>query len=373
MMIFTLTEFDPLLAEFPGHSGDHSKCLSELAMALHYIRRDYPEDLVDAAAAGRLEDAIHQRIHEADWLKMVANEFVLHQCATPYILLRESPRREALRSPLYEGLIAEIAAEDRVMAEQTPYRALERPWLLARLGLGELPDWRGAAILRDMPRAYGFDRTMAYAFTYTVFYAGDFGARPMPDDELRGVALMLAAMARARNDVDLFWECAMCAVAQPLTDAEWRGLCHMLAEVRDRNRFLFEVRLTGAALREAYHPMLVHDILRGMVLARRGVDILTVPQGDGPGPVGALGDLAAALARRDAAAILQAHRRCAPAPWLDRMVAGRLEALEALARRGVLFAREYAALGLAAADRDLHDCYARQISGWRASLNGALH
>ena len=97
MMIFTLTEFDPLLAEFPGHSGDHSKCLSELAMALHYIRRDYPEDLVDAAAAGRLEDAIHQRIHEADWLKMVANEFVLHQCATPYILLRESPRREALR------------------------------------------------------------------------------------------------------------------------------------------------------------------------------------------------------------------------------------------------------------------------------------
>jgi hypothetical protein len=367
-MTFTLTEFEPLLAEFDGHSGDHSKCLTELAMALHYLRRDYPAHLLDQAAAARLEDVIHTRIHEEGWLRMVANDFVLHQCATPYVFLRLGPRAAELHSPVHEGLLDDLAAADRVMGEQTPYRALERPWLLALTGRGALPDWRGTAVMRDAGRAYGFDRAMAYAFTHTVFYASDFGARPMPDEEVRGVALMLAAMAMARNDVDLFWECCMCAVWQPLTAAEWAGLLHCIAEVRDRNPVLFQERLTGTALRQAYHPMLVHDLLRGAVLARHGVDILTHPQGAGPGEVGRLGTLAAALARRDAEAIRQSYAACEGGPWLKRMVAGRLETLQALAERNVLFAREYAALGVGMSDADLHRCYARQIGEVRASL-----
>ena len=113
----------------------------------------------------------------------------------------------------------------------------------------------------------------------------------------------------------------------------------------------------------------MHDILRGMVLARRGVDILTVPQGRGAGPVGALGDLAAALARRDAAAILQAFRRCRRETWLEEMVRRRLETLQSLAERGVLFAREYAALGVGMADAALHATYARQVR----DLRGLMH
>lgn len=369
MTIFTLSAFEPLLAEFPGHSGDHSKCLSELAMALHYTRRDFPAGMVDETAAARLEDVIHARIHEPGWLRMVANDFVLHQCATPYIMLRDSPRVASLRSPVHEGLIEDLARTDRVMAEQTPYRALERPWLLAKTGHGCLPDWRHAAVMHDVERAYGFDRPMAYAFTHTFFYASDFGARRIDDPQLRGVALLLMAMAMARNDVDLFWECAICAVAQPLRPAEWAGLCHMIAEVRDRNRFLFEVTLTGTALRDAYHPLLVHDILRGLVLARHGIDILTVPQGAGAGPAGALGNLALALSRRDATAILHAYRLCEPEDWLARMVGGRLATLQALAERGVLFAREYAALGVGMADPDLHRTYARQVDEMRATLH----
>jgi hypothetical protein len=52
--------------------------------------------------------------------------------------------------------------------------------------------------------------------------------------------------------------------------------------------------------------LLVHDILRGMMLARYGVDILQVQAGAGPGPLGPLLVLATALGRKDARCILAA-------------------------------------------------------------------
>jgi hypothetical protein len=54
-----------------------------MAMALHYIRRDYPPATLDQGAIARLEDEINLRIHQDGWLRMMTNEFVLHQCATP--------------------------------------------------------------------------------------------------------------------------------------------------------------------------------------------------------------------------------------------------------------------------------------------------
>lgn len=360
-MTFILNRFDALLATFDGHSGDHSKCLSELAMALHYVRRDLPPDLLDHAAIERLEDEIHARIHQDGWLRMITNEFVLHQCATPYIFLKDSPRAGRLRSAVYEGLIDDLAAEDRMVCETTPYRRLERQWLLARLGRAELPDWRGAPVLQDARRAYGFDRMMAYAFTHVVFFASDFGARPLRDPHIKGAAMILAVQAEARDDVDLFWECAICLADQPLDPGELAGLVHLLARTRDKHSFLFDPKLAGTGLREAYHPMLVHDILRGRMLARFGIDILTAPAGDGPGPFAALAELANALARKDADKILRAWKDCPQEDWLQDMVRRRLTALRALCERGVLFARELAALGTADGATALHLDYAQQI------------
>lgn len=353
--------FDKLLATLPDHCADHSKALSEMAMALHYIRRDYPPEMLDQAAIARLEDEIDARIHQDGWLRMMTNEFVLHQCATPYIFVKDSPRAALLHSPAHEALIADIIAHDRMLWETTPYRRLEREWLLAKLGEGPLPEWRDAPVFKDARRAYGFDRMLAYAFTHVVFFAGDFGARAMEDPLIKGAAMLLTVQAEERNDVDLFWECAICMITQPLSQAELDGLLHLLAVTRDRNCFLFDPRLEGAGLREAYHPLLVHDILRGMMLARFGVDIMEVKAGNGPGPLGPLLTLANALGRKDAGQILRALATCEQEEWLCDMVRMRLQALQDLARVGALFARECLALGQSVPDRALHAEYAVQI------------
>jgi hypothetical protein len=277
-----------------------------MAMAQHYIRRAYPPATLDQGAIARLEDEINLRINQDGWLRMMTNEFVLHQCATPYMFLKDSLRAEILHSTAHEALIADIVAHDRMLWEITPYRRLERDWLLAKLGVAPLPEWCDAPVLKDARRAYGFDRMLAYAFTHGVFFAGDFGARSMEDPLIKGTAMLLTVQAKGRNDVDFLRECAICMITQPLSQAELDGLLRLFAISRDRNPCLFDPRLEGAGRREAYHPLLVHDILRGMMLARYGVDILQVQAGAGPGPLGPLLVLATALGRKDARCILAA-------------------------------------------------------------------
>ncbi|MCX7300692.1 MAG: hypothetical protein NTX73_10020 [Rhodobacterales bacterium] len=214
-MVDILKMADRLFDGFDGHSSVSSKCVSEMAMALHYIRRDYPAGMVDAAALAQAEAPIFDWIHQDGWLRMIGNESVLHQCATPYVFLR--PR---FHSPLHEGLIADVAAHDRMLRECTPYRRTERNWFLAELGPG--PDWDRAAIRKEARRAHGVDRMLAYAFTHGVIYVTLSAKDLRPDPQVKGVAMILLAQADARNDLDLFWEWAIWRRGGCCLRVKWR-------------------------------------------------------------------------------------------------------------------------------------------------------
>lgn len=352
VMPFLFDLLPRLLAEVDFATSVGTKCLTELAMALNYIRKSFPPDLAPAAQIAAAEAAIAARLGEDARLRMISNAFLTAQCAAPYVFLSAGART----SRFYDALVADMGAHDRSLRESTPYRRIERDYVLYQAGLRALPDWTDAPIMHDAAAAYAFDRDLAYAFTHTVFYCTDFAQVPRPDPFVKGAAMLLTAEAFGRADVDLFWECCICLMAQDLDAAELAGLQHLLAEMAEKVEPMF-----GAGdLMLHYHPLLVYDILHGLMVQRHGIDI-DIPRFSGPGPFGPLAALRQALNGKDGPAILAAYEACAPAPWAAQMVRGRLGQLTDLAARHILFEREFLAMGRS--DPQLYDAYQDQIAG----------
>lgn len=361
-MPFLFRIFDALRPLMHEGSQDAAKCIAETAIALSFLRRHAPDGTLPAGAAARVADGIHGLLHSDGFLRLVVNGFVVQQCITPYVFLRGT----IPVSPFHEALIDDFREYDRAVAEAMPYRRMERAFLLHELGEGPLPDWTGAPIFADALQAATFNRDMAYAFTHTVLYATGFGGIARPDDWVKGVAQLLAAKSLGEDDLDLFLECALCLMSQPVDAAELADLVAMIASAQARNLVMMQ---TPDAPRH-YHPLLVHDMLWALMLRNHGIDIRTAaPAAAGPGPLCDLQGLAAALAGKDAArigALHRAHRMSYGArPWLDRLVRHRLATLRSLAARHVLFARELATLGA-----DAPQVYSDYLCGCDALLAG---
>lgn len=356
-MIHSLTLAPRLMAEISFPSPTATKVMAELAMALHFFRQSYPMALLDAKALAKAEADLTARLTSDAHLALLANPFLVAQALTPYIFLRDA----IAPLPSCEALLAELVREDASLREATPYRRMERGYLLAKLGRTPLPGWRGAAILHDARRAWAFNRDATYAFTHTVLFATDFAAVQRPDPFVKGISLMALAQAHAAADLDLFWELALCLMSQTLAPDELAGLCHLAADLRDRYVSLFR----ADDLEAAYHPLLVHDILRGRLLARHGIDLWTVAAAaDGPFP--ALLILSRALNGKNAGRIESAHAALPRNAWSDVMVRDRLTQLRRLARREVLFLREIGPDQTP--DPSLYPDYTRQISQSLARL-----
>ena len=249
------------------------------------------------------------------------------------------------------------------ITECSPVVAVNPPESPRPGSLGKpLPGWRTAPILHDARRAWAFSRDVSYAFTHTVLFATDFAAIRRPDPFVKGVAQLCLAVAHAEADLDLFWELALCLTTQDLSPSDLAGLVHLCVDLRDRFGHVFD----APALESQYHPVFVHDILRGRMLHRFGIDILTAPS---PGPCPLYGQLLAlqhALAGKDAARIVAAHAALPILAWSGAMVRDRLSQLRRLARREVLFLRE---LGPSHADQpELYRAYTNQIGGFLARL-----
>jgi hypothetical protein len=359
---FALTLWPRLFTAFREPSQSASKCVAELAMALHYLRRDYPSGALPEADLAQAESAIAERIASDDWLRLAGNGFLIQQCVTPYLFLRG----QIPASRFYDGLIDDLAQTDRSVRECTPYRRLERAWLLFKLGQGPLPCWDNAPIMADIEAAQAFNRDLSYAFTHTVFFCTDFAGIRRPDPVIKTVALMIAAQSHAASDVDLFFECCICLMSQDLTASELMGLSHLIADICARHAILFEAR----RLEEEYHPLFVYDILRGLMLRWHQIDIAVLTPTGPDGPYAALLALANALCGKDAGAIMGALARAGAtgcsSDVLDRMVRARLSCLASLALHGALFEREFAVLDRR--DDTLYPAYVAQISALLAGL-----
>jgi hypothetical protein len=361
-MTYAITLSADLMTHFAAPSPGATKCVAELAMALHYLRRDMPGEKLDAGGWAAAAALVAARVETDAWLGLGANGFLVQQCVTPYLFLRDT----VPPSRFHEALLADFFATDRAVQECTPYRRMERAWLLAKLGAGALPTWDGSPIMADAQAAYAFNRDLSYAFTHTVFFCTDFAGVRRPDPAVKTVAMMIAAQSHAAADVDLCFESAICLMSQDLTPDELTGLVHLVSDLAQRHAVLFAAR----RLAEEYHPLFVHDILRGLLLRWHGIDIAqfvpTVPAG----PYAVLRDLAMALGGKDAGAMVRAlaaaERAMGPQEVLRDALRDRLGFLERLSRRGALFEREFAWLGRR--DDALYPTYADTVGQMLAGL-----
>lgn len=347
-----------LLDVFPPGDPGAAKCVAELALALHYARRDLPCDQDELA---RAERAVLERIHSDPYYAIVSNGFLIQQALTPYLFLRDAGHR----SPFYEALMEIWREHDGTVRDAPPYRRMERAFLLHKAGWGAPDGLAGLPAVEDGKAAYAFDRDLGYAFTHTVFYATDFGRVRMPDDTAKGAAMVIAAEALGRNDIDLCLEACICLLSQDLTASEAEGLYGLIGGLCTRNARLFEARDLG----REYHPLFVHDILRGGLLRRFGRDIAGAVPGDA-GPFADLTPMAAVLGGKDAARIARDaaaySARWGDSPWLVRMASARIAELARLAAHGVLFEREFARMGQR--DDRLHATFAADATRLAESL-----
>ena len=340
-MIMTTTIAPMMLDKIADLSQDGTKLVMEAAMALHYVARGANPDWINAAAQRRAVARIAEIITGGDWLMLSENRFLIQQCVTPYIFLRHQS------GPLtaHEALLAYFRRHDTVMREQTPYRRLERRYLLAAIDGGDLPLLADQPVMDDAESVASFNRELGYGFTHAVFFTTDFGFRPRRDAFGAAVALCILAQAARRNDVDLALEAGIALLA-----------CD--ADAGDRDAGLAAIGLIIAANPQLidpepgadYHPKFVMDILRCLVWRRCRRDILAErPTRAAALPVARLGSVLAAMTAKDPGAMLDALRgyedlsgHCG---WLRRLIALRLDELGDQARARVLFEREFAHLG----------------------------
>lgn len=320
---------------------DATKLVMETAMALHYVARGADPDWIDRAAHHRAVARIAAIITGGDWLMLAENRFLIQQCITPYVFLRH----HSGPLPAHEALLGYFRRCDTTMREQTPYRCLERRYLLAAIDGGDLPRLADQPIMGDAECVAAFNRELGYAFTHAAFFTTDFGFRPRRDPCAAAVALCVLAQAARRNDVDLAMEAAIAMLACDAGPADRDAALAAIGLLIAANPALTEPG-DGAD----YHPKFVLDILRCLVWRRYRRDLLAErPARAGALPVARLGAVLVAMTGKDPGAMLDGLRgyedlsgHCG---WLRRLIALRLDELGDQARARVLFEREFAHLG----------------------------
>ncbi len=341
-MIYLYKIWPRVVAACTSGSQKDSKRIAELSMALHYIAKFTPTDALPATGNDDLRVAIYKYIHKDTFLKMLNNYFLLQQHITPYVFIRG----HGLSSTYYENLLRIFHDHDLAVQECFHYRSLERGHLLYKLGKAPLPAINGCPILKDARQLQFFNRDMSYALTHTLLYATDFSDHLHPDGLLKDCCMLLMAQSFDANDIDLFLETCVCFLSQHITDAERNDMLAMISGMRSQNILLF----TASDVTSDYHPLLVHDILRALVLRRFKVDILSeAKQGREQGPISGLSLILKALKGKDPAEIntLSAAymRTWGERPFLANILQHKLNLLSALAKEEVLFQRELSLLG----------------------------
>lgn len=355
-MIYIFKIANDLIKSCDPGSQEDSKCIAELSMALHYIKKFYPTSAYSQRHMQKLEKELFQYIHSDGYLRLLSNYFLLQQHITPYVFLR-SP---TLQSSYYEGLIKVFQKNDLIAQESFPYRSLERNHLLYKLGVQPITISFDAPIFIDALQIQSFNRALSYAFTHTLFYSTDFSNLHTPSQAVKEYCKFLLIQSFKANDIDLFMEVCICFLSQDINQAEQDDMCCLLKEIKQKNLEFFQY----TDIKKQYHPLLVHDILYGVLHQKIG-DTNTPKNTYKKGPVRCLEPLVKALRGKDANAIIstylsysKAHGRIKP---LEEIIDKKMDILESLAHGKVLFEREFVNLG----ERNelLYSQYIHQLDG----------
>ena len=342
LMFYLYKIWPRVVAACASGSQEDSKRIAELSMALHYITKFTPKDALHLTGSDELRAAVYKYIHKDAFLKMLNNYFLLQQHITPYVFIRGHD----LSSKYYENLLRIFRDHDLSVQECFHYRSLERTHLLYKLDKGPLPGINDWPVLKDARQLQYFNRDMSYALTHSLLYATDFSDHVHPDGLLKDCCMLLMAQSFDANDIDLFLESCVCFLSQHITDAECNDMLAMISRMRSQNNLLF----LASNVVSDYHPLLVHDILRALVLRRFQVDILSEAKlGREQGPISGLCRILIALKGKDPTEINSlstAYMRIwGERPFLTNILLHKLNLLSALAMEEVLFQRELTLLG----------------------------
>ena len=253
-----------------------------------------------------------------------------------HALLRDLGLPDPASDRVIDRLTRHPLAECR---ELSPYEALEVDWMLGLLGRPPRPGARAPTALERAFDPLAMLSDDAYAFTHAVFYATDFGRRPLPAEAAAAVADRCdagAAWSLARGDFDLIGEFVLAARAAgaPLGPSARLALA-ALDTTWDELGFVPDEAMAGLAAAPAradlffaiYHANLVAGLvtasLRAAPLPEAAEAVVSGRDAD---------DLAAALAGVMPAARAQAIAAATPA-WAGPRATADLRVHQAVHRR----------------------------------------
>ena len=341
-MIYLFDTYERVLDASTTGSQEDSKRIAELSMALHYVQKFYPPDAYSDVHVQKLQSSILDYIHCEGYLKLLGNYFLLQQHITPYVFIRS----EKTISRYFEGLLKIFQQFDLSVQESFPYRSLERNHLLYKIGSHPISVSFESKIVADALQIQSFNRDLSYAFTHTVFYSTDFSDLQIVNQKIKDCSKILIAQSFNANDIDLFLESCICLLSQDISKDEFEDMIALIHDIELRNVLLFEC----GNIAEDYHPLFVHDILRGLIQRRFDCDInCPVNSQKNKGPIRSLWEISIALKGKDPTRILEIYSEYAELwgrmSFLEKIIDHKINMLNAFACQEVLFEREFSHLG----------------------------
>jgi len=295
-MIFLFKLCDQLIGTCDEGCLQDSKKIAELSIGLYYAQKFFTAENYSLSQAHNLQDKIFAYIHNPAYINLLSNYFLLQQHITPYVFIRD----DKLQSPYFEGLLKTFQNHDLTTQENFPYRTLERNHLLYILGIRPITISLNSPVVCDALQIQSFNHTLSYALTHTIFYSTDFSSILTPNQTIKDYCKILMAQCFYANDIDLFLEVCICFLSQNISKTELKDMLALIHDLQLKNYSLFHC----SDVSKDYHPLIVHDILRGLVLKRFRFDIMNAPASDQEnGPIRSLWPITEALGGKDSTKI----------------------------------------------------------------------
>jgi len=341
-MIFLFKLCDQLIGTCDEGCLQDSKKIAELSIGLYYAQKFFTAENYSLSQAHNLQDKIFAYIHNPAYINLLSNYFLLQQHITPYVFIRD----DKLQSPYFEGLLKTFQNHDLTTQENFPYRTLERNHLLYILGIRPITISLNSPVVCDALQIQSFNHTLSYALTHTIFYSTDFSSILTPNQTIKDYCKILMAQCFYANDIDLFLEVCICFLSQNISKTELKDMLALIHDLQLKNYSLFHC----SDVSKDYHPLIVHDILRGLVLKRFRFDIMNAPASDQEnGPIRSLWPITEALGGKDSTKISTTYAAYAktwgPLATLEKIIKHKFILLNELAKNKVLFEREFSHLG----------------------------
>ncbi|MET0155914.1 MAG: hypothetical protein ABW189_07435 [Rickettsiales bacterium] len=362
-------------------SQERFKRFAELAIFFHYVSK-CPSSR-DADGYETIKNALIDNLSMLSPDDVFKNFYTSYHIIMPYVFIRREKAIEGL-----EKCLDAVCDEEFFSPEIPPHRHMEWSYMLYNADkIRVLPAPPEGILTKGLFLPF-VDRDLTYALTHAIFYATDFGFAENPAlkesaDALAFRVACLAARFKREKDVDVTLELAISFLAlypyvaeRIAADAWLKGILHIVDRVVLDTHFIptpGEIDAdTDGVLQKKYHTLFVLGIFASLLKTRMGEGVIDgtafssltcVPNADEYAsptilPESAALDLAhgvvESLKRKNYSpepyAAYQKH--FGRNPFLEEEIARYLSVFRRRNRDGILWNKEFDALGVSDAQRE---------------------